>query len=452
MDEIRGRGWRRSWSFIAAATGATVGLGNIWKFSYLAGEHGGSVFVFAYLLCVMLVAVPVLIAEIVMGSRGRSNPIHATERLSVEAGASPAWQIIGWMGCLAGLLILSYYSVIAGWAMSYVEKMLSGEFTTASAQLAGDNFAELLASPIDLVTWHSIFVAIIFAVTAAGVRFGLGAMARLFVPLLMLALIALAIYSLQVGNAEAGLNFIFKPDWSLLTTETFLVALGQAFFSLSIGVGAMLAYGAYVPDKRSITGMATTVAVMDTLVSLLAGLAIFPLVFSFNMAPSMGPGLMFVALPYGFGNMIYGSYFGALFFVMVSMAAITSGVALMEPAIAWLKERFGWWRPLAALAVAVVIWALGLLTVFSFNLWQGVLILGMSPFSFLDFIASNVLLPMGGVAIALFVGWKMRRQVLRDELFVEGKKLFSLWYGLLRYIAVPGVLLIFASSLYDQLV
>jgi len=208
----------------------------------------------------------------------------------------------------------------------------------------------------------------------------------------------------------------------------------------------MIAYGAYVPDKRSITSMVSVVVVADTLVSLLAGLAIFPLVFSLNIAPAMGPGLMFVAVPYGFGNMIYGNYYGALFFLMVSLAAITSGVALMEPATSWLSERLRWWRPVAALMVVAIVWLLGLASVFSFNEWKGISIAGMSIFSAVDFFTANLLLPAGGLLTAIFVGWKMRREVLRDELYVEGRVLFSLWYWVLRYIAAPGVLVVFLSS------
>ncbi|MFA7555338.1 MAG: sodium-dependent transporter [Spongiibacteraceae bacterium] len=445
----RAGSWRRSWSFVAAATGATVGLGNLWKFSYLAGENGGAAFVLAYLLCVLLVAMPVMIAEVLLGSRGRSNPVTTMQDVSFEAGVSRGWQLIGWLGFVAGLLVLSYYSVIAGWSLAYIDKMFSGEFSAASAQLAGEGFNKLLSSPTQLMQWQGGFLAIVFLVVAAGVRRGISVVTRFLLPVLLLILVALAIYASRVGDLDAALAFLFTPDFSALNKQVFLDALGHAFFTLSIGVGAMLTYGAYVPDQRSITGMVSVVVLMDTLVSLLAGLAIFPLVFSLNMAPAMGPGLMFVAVPYGFGNMLYGSYFGALFFVVVSIAAITSGVALLEPATSWLVGRFRWWRPLAALAMVLLVWSLGLLTVFSFNIWQGFQLLGMSLFSLLDFITANILLPMGGVLIAIFVGWRMRREVLRDELYAESDKVFSLWYWLLRYIAAPGVALVFLSSLYQ---
>lgn len=444
-------GWRRSWSFIAAATGATVGLGNFWKFAYLAGENGGAIFVLTYLVCVVLVAAPVLIAEVVIGSRGRANPIATMKAVALEASASQGWQFIGWGSAVAGLLILSYYSVVAGWGIAYIGKSIGGQFTAGSAQLAGDVFVSLLADPIQLIQWQCVFLVAVFLVSALGIRRGLAWVLRILVPLIFLLLLALVLYSSRVGNFEAAINFMFAADFSQFRPEIFIRALGHAFFSLSIGVGAMMAFGAYVPDKRSITGMVASVAIMDTLISLLAGLAIFPLVFSFNMAPSMGPGLMFVAMPYGFGNMIYGHYFGALFFIIVVIAALSSGVALIEAAIAWVVETLGWWRPLAALAVVVLVALMGLLTVFSFNIWQSVTVLGMTLFELIDTLVANFLLPVLGVAIVFFVGWKIRPEVLRDELYVEGHHLFSLWYRVLRYIAAPGLVLVFVSMLYELL-
>lgn len=448
LEESKSRGWRRSWSFIAATTGATIGLGNLWKFSYLAGENGGGAFIVVYLLCLLVVAMPVMVAEIVLGSRGRSNPITTMQDVSREAGRSRWWQSIGWLGALAGILVLSYYSVVAGWSFAYIAKLFNGEFDAGSAQLAGDRFNELLADPELMVRWQAGFLAIVFVTVAVGVQRGIGMLSRLLLPVLIIALIALALYSSQVGDYEAASEFIFNIDFSTLSQKAILDALGHAFFTLSIGVGAMIAYGAYAPDKRSITTMVTTVVALDTVVSLLAGLAIFPLVFSLNIAPAMGPGLMFVAIPYGFGNMVYGDYYGALFFLMVSLAAITSGVALLEPATSWLAERLRWWRAAAAAVIISTVWLLGLVTVFSFNIWQDLRIADMPIFVFLDFITADILLPVGGVLTAFFVGWKMRREVLRDELYVESRQVFSLWYWLLRYIAAPGVLVIFLSSFF----
>ncbi len=444
-------GWPSRWTFVAAATGATVGLGNLWKFSYLAGEHGGAAFVLVYLLCVVLVAVPIMIAEVILGSRGRANPVSTMQALSLEADVSRWWQGLAWVGLLAALLILSYYSVIAGWGMFYVPKILDGQFLAGSAQLAGDHFVKLLADPTEMMLWQGGGLAIVTSIVAVGVPRGLAYSARFLIPLLFLMLVVLVLYSAKVGDLSRALEFLFVYDPAALTTDSLLVALGQAFFTLSIGVGVLLAYGAYVPDKRSISRMVCWVALLDTLVALLAGLVIFPLVFALNIEPSMGPGLMFVAMPYAFGNMEFGNYFGSLFFAMVSMTAISSGVALMEPSTAWLGEHFHLRRPLAALCVGLLVWLLGLMTVFSFNLWSEFRLGGMSLFALIDFISSNILLPLGGLLVAFFVGWIMRPEVLRDELYVESRKIFTLWRWVLRYIALPAVLVIFVVTLYESL-
>ena len=444
-------GWKSRWSFVAAATGAAVGLGNLWKFSYLAGDNGGAVFVLAYLLCVLFVAFPIMLAEVVLGSRGRSNPVTTMQDISLEAGARPWWQVIGWMGCVAGLVILSYYCVIAGWSIAYIEKMLSGQLLAATAQSAGAEFKSLLSDPQTLIRWQTVFLLIVGLGVASGVRFGVALFTRVLVPALLFMLIALVLYSGRVGDLGAALDFLFKVDLAALTLETWLAALGYAFFSLSIGVGTMIAYGAYVPNKRSVSKMVGVVVVVDTVISLLAGLAIFPLVFSLNLAPTMGPGLMFVALPYGFGNMVYGQYFGALFFVMTVAVAIGSGMALLEPATAWATERLRLWRPIAVLIIVALVWSLGFATILSFNVWADWSFAGFSLFTLLDFIAGNILLPIGGVLIAVFVGWKMRKEVLRDELHIESDQFFLLWYSVLRYIAAPGVLVVFVFSWYHYL-
>lgn len=443
-------GWNSRWSFIAAATAATVGLGNLWKFSYLAGDNGGAVFVVVYIACVLLVGIPIMVAEVLLGSRGRTNPIAAMADVSIEANQSHLWQWVGWLGCVAGIIILSYYGVIAGWGLAYIEKLYSGDFLAVTAVASGTQFTQFLSEPADLVLWQSLYIVIIVLVVSLGVPMGVAMVSRLLLPLLLAALILLAIYSVRVGDINRTIEFLFTFDLNQLTGSTVLSALGHAFFTLSIGVGAIMAYGAYAPDKRSIMSMVSVVAVLDTIVALLAGIAIFPLVFALNVEPSMGPGLMFVALPYAFGNMVYGEYFGALFFIMVSFAAVGSGVALLEPWVAWLVERFRLWRPIAAALTGLLIWVLGLATVFSFNLLSDWRIAGLTLFSLLDLLSANILLPLSGFLIAVFVGWRLREEVLRDELYVEGRSLFLVWYRSLRYIAAPAVVVIFMFTLIQR--
>ena len=448
-QQARQVSWRNSWSFIAATAGATIGLGNLWKFSYLAGENGGGAFLLIYVASLLLVAMPVMLAELVIGSRGQADPITAVQDVSVEAVQHNRWQLIGWLGCVAGLLVLSYYSVIAGWSFAYVGKLFSGEFDAGSVQLAAERFQQLLADPIGLIKLQTGFLLVVAVIVACGVRRGIAAAARLLLPLLLITLAVLAIFAWQVGDFDAASDFLFRVDFSVVDHRVVLTALGHAFFTLSLGLGVMISFGAYQPGRRPLTGMVSVVVLVDTLVSLLAGLAIFPLVFALNVAPSMGPGLMFVAMPYGFGNMTSGSYYGGLFFLMVAMAAITSGSALLEPLTARLVKRYGWWRPFAAFAVAAAAWLLGLITLFSFNIWESVRIGGLSIFNSLDFLTANILLPLGGLLTALLVGWGMRTEVLRDELYNDRPVFFSLWYGVLRYIAAPGVMLVFGWSLYQ---
>lgn len=452
LPPIERQGWKQRWTFIAAATGAAVGLGNLWKFSYLAGENGGAAFVLVYLAFVFLLALPVLLAEVIVGSRGRANPITTLQDIALEAGASRFWQVIAWMGVLASLFILSYYSVIAGWVFAYVEAMFNEVFIGFNVRMVGDYFNTLLEDPKELIVWHSGFIGVIVLIASLGAKRGVAQVSRVLIPLLMIALILLAVYASKVGDIGAAARFLFTPDWQALTPSVILAAMGQAFFTLSIGMGAMMAFGAHMPDRRSVMGMLSMVAVLDTVIALLAGLAIFPLVFSLNIEPGMGPGLMFVALPYAFGQMVYGDFFGLLFFLMVASVAITSGVALLEPATAWLVQRFRWWRPLAATAVGAVVWALGLLTVFSLNHWAELSFWQMSVFQWLDFISANILLPLSAWLLALFVGWWMRTEVLRDEMFDDHPWIFSLWHLLLRYIAAPAVLVIFVVPLYQRLV
>lgn len=441
---MRQRGWRSRWTFIAAATAATVGLGNLWKFAYLAGENGGGNFVLVYLLAVLLLALPLLVAEVILGSRGRANPVRAIQQLSIEASGHSRWQLIAWLGMLAGLLILSYYSVIAGWAIAYIPKFLLSTFSGSDAPAVGGEFTRLLADPWQMMAWQGGFLLLVAVVAGSGIRWGVAVFLRLLLPLIVVILLALVYYAFQVGDGAAALNFLFQRSAEPLTPRQVLVAVGHAFFTLSIGVAVMAAYGAYLPDRRSITLMVSAVCLFDTLIALLAGLAIFPLVFAMNIQPGMGPGLMFVAMPYAFGNMIYGEYVGAAFFLMVALTAVGSGVALLEPMTVWIAQRLRWWRLPSALLAASLVWLLGQLTVLSFNLWSH-----LSLFRWVEFASTNILLPLTAVLIAIFVGWVMRPAVLRDELYVERLWLFRLWHSLLRYLVIPVIVALFAITIYE---
>ena len=440
--------WSSRWTFVLAATGSAVGLGNIWKFPYIAGENGGGAFVLVYLLCIALIGIPIMMGEILLGRRGRKSPINAMQDMARDSGAGSYWSVIGYMGVLAGIFILSFYSVIAGWAVSYFFKMVSGTFVGADADTVGGIFDGLLADPVTLTFWHTVFMALTIFVIAKGVNAGLERAIRILMPVLFVLLIVLLGYSVSSGGFDKGLSFLFSFDLNkALQPEAFIVALGHSFFTLSLGMGAIMAYGAYMQKKASIGNTVVTIAILDTLVALIAGLVIFPIVFSNNLDPGAGPGLMFVTLPLAFGQMPAGEIFGALFFLLVTFAAWSSAISLAEPGVAWWVESKGGSRVKSAIAIGVICWVMGLGTVLSFNHWAEVKLFGRTFFDNLDFLASNIMLPLGGLLIAIFVGWFMKQEAVREELTMEAGGLWSFYQIIIRFIAPILVLAVFAKAL-----
>lgn len=450
--------WANRWVFILAATGSAVGLGNIWKFPYITGEYGGGAFVLVYLACIAIIGIPVMVAEVMIGRRGGLSPIHSMQRLARQAQAKRWWALIGYMGALAGFIILSFYSVIAGWALFYVYRMGVGFGADAGPQVIGQSFDDLLASPGLLTAMHAVFMVLSLGVVAFGVNQGLERMVRVVMPLLFLMLLLLVGYAAVEGDFLAGAQFLFAFDFGRLTTTGVITAMGHAFFTLSLGLGAIMAYGAYMPREVttatgakkpvSIGSTVLTIAGLDTVVALVAGLAIFPIVFGNGLEPGQGAGLMFRTLPLAFSAMPFGSLFGALFFVLVVFAAWTSAVSLGEPLVAWLVER-GWKRPPAALLIGVLAFVLGLGTVLSFNLWQGeeYQFLGRTVFGNLDFLTTNIMLPLGGLLIAIFAGWIMKETHVRKELAMRNFRLYLVWRAVLRVFAPLAIILVFAHGL-----
>lgn len=439
--------WRRQITFLLASSGCAIGLGNIWKFPYIAGENGGGAFILMYLLCILLVGVPIYMAETVVGHETRRNPVSALSILAKQANASQRWRWIGGVACITGLIVLSYFTVVAGWSIHYLANAVEGAFQNENARAIRSIFIDLLADPVAMLRYQSLFLAVVMGVVAMGVRAGLGVAGHVMLPAMMLMLGLLIAYSHMLGDMTAAIDFMLTFDVSALNWNSFIIALGHAFFSLSIGMGAMMAYGAYMPKRTSIPVMVFSVALIDILFALCAGLAIFPIVFASGLAPGEGPGLMFVSLPVAFGNMLYGDMMGAVFFALVLLAAITSAVALLEPAVAWLNERRGLPRIVAVVVLGAVVWLLSLLSMFSFNVWRDVSIVGqLSVFEALDALSANILLPAGGIALAIFVAWRM------DVKKFEQRRFFSLWIVLLRYVTPPAVLLIFISTLLQRMV
>jgi NSS family neurotransmitter:Na+ symporter len=442
--------WSSRLAFILAATGSAVGLGNIWRFPYTAGEYGGGAFVIVYLLCVAVIGVPIMIAEIMLGRRGRQSPINTMRALAAQAGASPAWQLLGWMGILSGFLILSFYSVIAGWTLAYVFRAGAGLFAGIDGDASAEIFSALTADPERLLAWHTIFMVLVVMVVARGVASGLEQAVRVLMPTLFLLLMVMVLYAAQAGDFAAGISYLFTPDlaeFQAKAGEAILSAMGQAFFSLSLGMGAIMIYGSYLSGKASIGSNVAIIAGMDTLVALLAGLAIFPIVFANGLEPSAGPGLIFQTLPVAFGQMPFGAVFGVLFFVLLAFAAWTSAISLLEPMVAYLAENRGFSRVRAALLAGVAVWLLGIACLLSLNEWSGFKIFGLGILDLFDYVTANLLLPLGGILIAVFVGWVLDEQVAREELGAgHGARLYSLWRGLIRWLAPACVILVFLNA------
>ena len=437
--------WSSRFAFILAATGSAVGLGNIWKFPYITGENGGGAFVLVYLLCVVLIGVPLMMAETMLGRRSKENPIHTMEILTKEAGADHNWQYLGWLGVTAGFLILSYYSVIAGWATAYVVKAFFGSFFGATPQEIKAIFDGFVASPIQLIFWHSLFMLATMLIVARGIEKGFERSIRFLLPWLFALMILLVGYAMSTDGYFQGLNFLFKPDFSKLTANSVLVAMGQAFFSLSLGMGSIMVYGAYLPKDVSIAKSSMFIAGADTIVALLAGIIIFPIVFSNGLHPNSGPGLVFETLPIAFGNMFGGWLVGVLFFIALVFAALSSSIALIEPAVAWLIENQGYSRPKACLYSGLLAWFLGLGTVFSFNAWANFKLFGQTIFELLDYLTANLMLPIGGFCIAIFAGWIMKQDHSRHELELPDDKYYQVWKFLVSYVAPAAVFFVFLN-------
>lgn len=444
--------WSSRLMFILAATGAAIGLGNIWKFPYLAGENGGGAFVLVYLLCLALIGIPIMMAEVLIGRRGRQSPVNALHSLSVEAGASGSWRLVGWAGMLAGLVILSYYSVIAGWTLAYLMRMLSGTFVRVTAEGSGSIFAQLVTDPERLLAWHTIFMVMTVKVVSRGVTNGLEKAAKILMPMLFFLVLVLVAYAARNGDFAQAFNYLFYTDFSKLTPMGVLTAMGHAFFTLSLGLGAMLVYGSYLPSGVSIAQTSILVGLLDTLVALLGGLATFSIVFANGLAAGEGPGLIFQTLPIAFGQMPGGMFFGALFFLLLVFAAWTSAIVLIEPLVAWLIENREMERIRAAIWTGIVAWLLGIVTILSFSHWSfsfhfGGVLKRHGLFDVLDIVTSSIILPLGGLCMALFAGWVMARDSVVDELGGLAGVGFKLWYFIIRFITPAAMLLIFLRAI-----
>ena len=424
--------WIGKWTFILAATGSAVGLGNIWGFPYKAGTNGGGAFVLIYLGCILIIGLPIMISEIIIGRRAGNSPINAMKKIAIESNRSSIWQLVGWSGIFAGILILSFYSVIAGICLNYIFIA----FTSNGLISSPDQFSSVISSPINLIAWHTMFIVLTALIVSAGVKDGIGRMVKILMPMLGFLMIFMVVYSMINGDFSQAMSFLFAPDFSNVTSDTLLQAMGQAFFSLSLGMGSIMAYGAYMPKNQNVVNSSFTVASLDTLIAILAGLAIFPIIFAFNLEPGSGPGLVFESMLSAFNQMQLGQLIGPLFFILLSVAALSSSISLLEPGVAYLSEEGVLSRKSSAIIISIFIWILGLGSAFSFNIWSDFNLIGNKNFlDSMDFLANQILLPLGGMLIAIFVGWYMDKSLIKSEVGVTNSLLYRMWRFFVKFVA-----------------
>ncbi|OCG08136.1 transporter [Gilliamella sp. wkB178] len=440
--------WSSRMGFMLAAAGSAVGLGNIWKFPYMAGQMGGSAFVLTYLLFMFMIGLPILVLEWLIGRRGQKNPIHTMEDVAVAEGRSKSWRWVGIIGVLGSFLILSFYSVIGGWATDYIFLAAKGTFEGVNGEVTGQIFADFLGNVNHLLTWHTVFMFATAFIVALGVGAGLERACKVMMPGLGILLLILVAYAAYVSGPSFGqaFRFLFTPDFSAIGGTAMLAALGHAFFSLSLGMGIMMAYGSYLGKDVNLLSTARTVVIMDVIVAMLSGLAIFPLVFANGLEPGSGPGLIFVTLPIAFGNMAGGTILGVLFFIFLTFAALTSSISLLEPTVELLEEKTHMGRKTATTVSSVLIWALGIACILAFNEWADIKLFNKNIFDLLDYLTSKIMLPITGLGTVIFGAWMMKQDLIRKELNL-GPFWFSIWTLLTRFIIPVAIVIILVFGL-----
>ncbi len=467
------QGWSSRTAFLLAAIGAAVGLGNIWRFPTLAGENGGGAFVLVYILCVALIGAPMILAEVLLGRAGggHADAVGSVADVAEQSGRSRRWAFFGGVEVLAAFLILSFYSVVAGWVLHYV--FLSGGDFLASL-FAGSPFAgafegksqdevtglmgSLFASPGRMGVMHALFMGVTFAIVAVGVHDGIEKAAKWLMPAFFVLLVGITVYGAFEGAFAEAVAFLFTPDFSKLTPGVMNEALGQAFFSLSLGSAALITYGSYVPNNVKLAPTAGMIAAADTGVAILAGLMIFPIVFSAGLDPAAGPSLIFKSLPVAFQTMPGGSLIGLAFFILIFFAALTSSISLLEGPTAWFIDRTGFGRIASALIVAGAAFLVGVACVLGYGVWSEVRLLGFwgifaqaDILDTLDGLTGKVMLPLAGLGLSIFVGWRADRRLIEEQSGLAGSG-FMVWRGLVAWLAPVAVFLILLFGLFPSLV
>lgn len=432
--------WGSRFGFLMAAAGSAVGLGNIWRFPYQTGKNGGSAFIIIYLGCVIVVGLSIMIAEFAVGRRTGLAAVGAYKSQNRN------WTFAGILGVLSGFFIMGFYPVVGGWSVAYMVKSVTGLLTLPSIP---DYFGEFIGAPVEPLVWMLIYLAVNVAIVAKGVAGGIEAAGKVLMPMLFVLLIFLIFRSISLPGAGAGLTFLFKPDWSVVSGATFLSAMGQAFFTLSLGMGCMITYGSYLNKKETIPSNALWVVSLDTLVALMAGLAIFPALFAFGVAPTEGAGLVFVVVPQVFAQMGgVGVLFSVVFFLALAIAALTSSVSLLEVVVAYLIDERGIARKTATFIAAGIMVITCTLSSLSMGIMSGTTIFGVGFFDFFDILTDKIFLAIGGMLLAIFAGWFMKKEDLKDEITNSGEvafPLFDVWYAVIKYV-IPVVIAVVAYT------
>lgn len=437
-------------SVIMAMAGSAIGLGNIWRFPYLAGEQGGATFVFAYILATLFITLPIFLAEIIVGRRSRCNARDAMGTLAPGRGF---WKHVGILAVLIPIIINSYYCVIGGWSLDYMVKSMTPGFFNASPEEVSEVFSSFISSPWEPVAMHLIFLGVSVLVVAGGVKTGIEKFSKIILPVLFVLVIIIAVYSMSLPGAMAGVSYLFKPDFSKLTPETFAYAMGQSFYSLSVGMGAIITYGSYVRKDENIMASSAWTGISDLMFALLAGLAIMPAVFAAGIEPGSGPGLIFQSVPYifaamGSGMPLLSAVVSTFFFLAVVVAAMTSCISLIEVGVAWMMERFKLSRAAACKWIFLVCGTLGVLCSLSFGPLKDMIIAGRTLFDLFDWVSSNIMLLLMGLLVVIFVGHVMKKDDVRDEITNSGtlrgnSRLFGIFYFLVRWVCPVAVMVIF---------
>jgi len=431
---------------IAAAAGSAVGLGNIWKFPYITGVYGGAAFLFVYLGFIILIGLPIMLSEFMIGRKSKRNAFGAFKKLA----PGTSWKFVGLLGVMAAAAILAFYGVVAGWSIDYVVRALTNSFATKSPGELESSFTKFIQSPITPVIYQLLFMLMTMAIVIVGIKKGIEKYSKILMPLLVVIIIVLDIRAVTLKGAYEGLSFLFYPDFSKLTADGILSALGHAFFSLSLGMGTLITYGSYIGAENNLAKTALQVTIADTLIAILAGVAIFPAVFAFGIEPSSGPGLVFITLPNVFQQMPGGFFFAPLFFILLTVAALTSSISILEVAVAYLTEELNLKRKLATVLAGVFIAILGVICSLSMGVLKDYTLFNFNFFDLLDWISANMLLPLGGLFISLFIGWYMGRSKVVEELSKGSSVvgwLVSVFIFLVRFIAPSAIAIVFLNGL-----